>query len=66
VVAVPRRLIAEAIDVVAFISGRGASRRLDTLVGVAGLDAAGDYLTVSLDPKLLSASEGETPCACSV
>jgi type IV secretion system protein VirB11 len=65
VVTVPRRLIAEAIDVVAFISGRGASRRLDTLVGVAGLDAAGDYLTVSLDSRLLSASEGETPCACS-
>jgi len=65
VVSVPRRLIAEAIDVVAFISGRGASRRLETLVGVGGLDAAGDYLTVSLNPRLVSASEGETPCACS-
>jgi type IV secretion system protein VirB11 len=64
-VAVPRRLIAEAIDVVAFISGRGASRRLETLVGVAGLDAAGDYLTVSLNAELLNASEGEMPCACS-
>jgi type IV secretion system protein VirB11 len=48
VVAVPRRLIAEAIDVVAFISGRGGSRCLESLVGVAGLDGAGDYLTVSL------------------
>lgn len=64
VVSVPRRLIAEAIDVVAFISGRGASRRLETLVGLAGLDAAGDYLTVSLKPSLVSASEGEMPCAC--
>jgi type IV secretion system protein VirB11 len=62
VVAVPRRLIAEAIDVVAFISGRGASRRLEKLVGVAGLDGAGDYLTVPLDSAVASATEGDTPC----
>lgn len=65
VASVPRRLIAEAIDVVAFISGRGASRQLDKLIGVAGLDAAGDYLTVSLKSSLVSTSEGEMPCVCS-
>ena len=64
-VAVPRRLIADAIDVVAFIAGRGADRRLDALVGVAGLDSAGDYLTVSLNHAFAGASEGEIPCACS-
>jgi type IV secretion system protein VirB11 len=63
VVAVPRRLIAEAIDVVAFISGRGASRRLGSLIGVAGLDGTGDYLTVSLNPSPSTGSQGEVPCA---
>lgn len=64
-IAVPRRLICEAVDVVAFLSGRGAGRRLSALVGVAGLDEAGDYLTVSLNPSLSTDSQGETPCACS-
>ena len=63
VVAVPRRLIAEAIDVVAFISGRGADRRLTALVGVAGLDEASDYLTVPLTPSLSVPSQGELSCA---
>jgi type IV secretion system protein VirB11 len=43
VVTVPRRLIAEAIDVVAFLSGRGGSRRLAPLVAVEGADAEGTY-----------------------
>jgi type IV secretion system protein VirB11 len=43
VVTVPRRLIAEAIDVVAFLSGRGESRRLAPLVAVEGCDAEGTY-----------------------
>jgi type IV secretion system protein VirB11 len=43
VVIVPRRLIAEAIDLVVFISGRGSARRIETILAVAGLDAAGDY-----------------------
>jgi type IV secretion system protein VirB11 len=59
---VPRRLIAEAIDVVAFISGRGGSRFLESLVGVAGLDGAGDYLTVSLTSSVPTGSQGEVPC----
>lgn len=43
VVTVPRRLIAEAIDLVVFIQGRGTSRRIDTIGEVRGLDASGDY-----------------------
>jgi type IV secretion system protein VirB11 len=37
-------LIVQAIDIVAFLEGRGASRRLDTLLEVASLDAAGNYM----------------------
>jgi P-type conjugative transfer ATPase TrbB len=48
VVTVPRRLVAEAIDLVVFISGRGASRRIDTILAVAGLDGGGDYATTPL------------------
>ncbi|MFZ2980756.1 MAG: P-type conjugative transfer ATPase TrbB [Sphingobium sp.] len=38
VVTVPRPLIAEAIDIVVFISGRGIDRRVSTIARVAGLD----------------------------
>ena len=62
VVTVPRRLIAEAIDIVAFISGRGADRRLSTLIAVAGLDESGDYLTVPLGTDPLPSSQGALPC----
>src|SRR3546814_10812362 len=41
VVTVPRRLIAEAIDMIVFISGRGLARRVDTIARVTGLDAQG-------------------------
>jgi type IV secretion system protein VirB11 len=43
VVSVPRRLIAEAIDLLVFIAGRGSARRIDTIAAVTGLDASGDY-----------------------
>ncbi len=43
VVTVPRALIAETINVIAVLSGRGAQRRLQELVSVDGLDANGDY-----------------------
>jgi type IV secretion system protein VirB11 len=39
--AVPRELIAETVEVVAVLSGRGASRRLTDLVAVQGLTAGG-------------------------
>jgi len=44
VVTVPRPLIAETIDLVAVLAGRGAERRLAELACVAGLSPAGDYL----------------------
>jgi type IV secretion system protein VirB11 len=43
VVSVPRRLIAEAIDMVVFISGRGSARRLESVLQVRGLDRDSDY-----------------------
>jgi P-type conjugative transfer ATPase TrbB len=44
VVTVPRALIAETIDVIAVLSGRGADRRLAELARVEGLKPDGDYL----------------------
>jgi P-type conjugative transfer ATPase TrbB len=44
VVTVPRALIAETIDVIAVLSGRGADRRLAELARVVGLTPGGDYL----------------------
>ncbi|MBH5384677.1 P-type conjugative transfer ATPase TrbB [Bradyrhizobium diversitatis] len=43
VITVPRALIAETIDLVAVLVGRGADRRLAELAVVSGLGATGDY-----------------------
>ncbi|PWJ88056.1 type IV secretion system protein VirB11 [Mesorhizobium loti] len=43
VVTVPRALIAETIDLVAVLSGRGSARRLSELARVEGLRPDGDY-----------------------
>ena len=43
VITVPRALIAETINVIAVLAGRGADRRLVELALVRGLGAAGDY-----------------------
>ncbi|MCK1593456.1 P-type conjugative transfer ATPase TrbB [Bradyrhizobium sp. 164] len=43
VVTVPRPLIAETINVIAVLSGRGAERRLSELARVTGIEASGDY-----------------------
>jgi hypothetical protein len=43
VVSVPRRLIADAINLIVFIHGRGTSRRIETIAEVTGLDPHGDY-----------------------
>ncbi|MDG4887838.1 MULTISPECIES: P-type conjugative transfer ATPase TrbB [unclassified Mesorhizobium] len=45
VVTVPRALIAETIDLVAVLSGRGSARRLTELTRVEGLGPDGDYRT---------------------
>jgi P-type conjugative transfer ATPase TrbB len=50
VVTVPRALIAETIDLVAVLSGRGASRRLAELARVEGLGASGDYRITPATP----------------
>jgi P-type conjugative transfer ATPase TrbB len=46
---VPKRLIAEAIDLIVFIEGRGTARRIGSLAAVEGLDADGDYAVRSLE-----------------
>ncbi len=43
VVTVPRALIAETIDMIAVLSGRGAARRLAELAAVEGLASDGEY-----------------------
>ena len=43
VVTVPRVMIAETIDLIAVLSGRGSARRLSELARVEGLNATGDY-----------------------
>jgi type IV secretion system protein VirB11 len=50
VVTVPRRLIADAIDLIVFIAGRGTARRIAAVECVEGLDAAGDYALRSANP----------------
>ena len=59
VVTVPRALIAETIDLVAVLSGRGSSRRLTELARIDGLGPDGDYRVApvigdraSLNPSL--------------
>ena len=48
VITVPRALIADTIDVIAVLSGRGTARRLAEIALVDGLDAAtGDYRTLN-------------------
>jgi len=50
VITVPRALIAETIDVIAVLSGRGADRRLSELARIEGLTSDGDYhISVSGD-----------------
>jgi type IV secretion system protein VirB11 len=54
VATVPRRLIAEAIDMIVFIAGRGLARRVETIARVAGVDPDGGYavLDLTLDPTI--------------
>src|SRR5205814_782048 len=56
VVTVPRALIAETIQVIAVLAGRGADRRLVELARVDGLDARGDYQLTQL-----ALASGEQP-----
>jgi P-type conjugative transfer ATPase TrbB len=47
VVTVPRALIAETINVIAVLAGRGCERRLIELARVEGLGSSGDYVLAS-------------------
>lgn len=51
VVTVPRHLIAEAIDLVVFITGRGTARRIGAVECVEGIDETGDYRLAPFQPE---------------
>lgn len=55
VVTVPRPLIAQTIDVVVFIAGRGRARRIEEIVRVTGLNAT----TYELEP--ITQPKGDSP-----
>lgn len=63
VVTVPRRLIAEAINVIVFIEGRGSARRIAAIEQVDGLASDGDYALTSLliNPQSQPSQPGERP-----
>jgi type IV secretion system protein TrbB len=48
VVTVPRALIAETIEIIAVLAGRGAARKLAELAIVGGLGTTGDYILTHL------------------
>ena len=48
----PRALIAEAIDVIVYIAGRGASRHVESISCVTGFDSHGYQLEDALVPSL--------------
>lgn len=53
---IPRRLIADAIDMIVFIAGRGSARRVETIAEVSGLDQHGDYVVNALSLSQLQHS----------
>lgn len=59
VITVPRALIAETIDLVAVLSGRGSARRVSELARVEGLGPNGDYRVVGA----IDASDTPLPTA---
>ncbi len=63
VITVPRALIAETIDLIAVLSGRGSARRLAEITMVEGLDhTTGDYRTLNaqIEPDPQNLSKGES------
>lgn len=59
VVTVPRRLIAEAIDLAVFIAGRGRARRVEAIIEVSGVDSGGGYAVSCLSPDPTANPSGE-------
>lgn len=52
----PRALIAEAVNVVIYIAGRGRSRHIESIARVVGFDGTGYCLADALQPPLPSLS----------
>jgi P-type conjugative transfer ATPase TrbB len=52
---IPRRLIADAIDLIVFIGGRGNTRRVETIAEIGRIDADGDYMVRNVLPLKLQA-----------
>lgn len=61
VVTVPRRLIAEAVDLIVFIAGRGLDRRIETIARVTGVDPDGGYALFDLTPSIESKENDHAP-----
>ncbi|RDD97815.1 P-type conjugative transfer ATPase TrbB [Paracoccus pantotrophus] len=62
VVTVPRAMIAETIDLIAVLAGRGSARRLVELVRIDGLGPDGDYRVTAVIPDIdIPQNTGETP-----
>jgi type IV secretion system protein VirB11 len=59
VVTVPRRLVADAIDLIVFIAGRGLGRRVETIARAAGVDGQGGYAVVDITPEPSTDRQGE-------
>ena len=59
VVRVPRRLVADAIDMIVFIAGRGCDRRVETIARVTGVDPDGGYAVIDLSPSTTRATQGD-------
>jgi type IV secretion system protein TrbB len=57
VVTVPRALIAETINLIVVLTGRGAERRVAELASVRALAHSGDYVLVSSHPETPSAGD---------
>lgn len=59
VVSVPRRMIAEAVDIIVFIAGRGVERRIASILRVSGVDPDGGYALSELIKSPVQPPQGE-------
>lgn len=55
VITVPRHLIAETVDLIVFIEGRGISRRIESIAEVGRVGADGDYVVTETHTQHLRA-----------
>jgi P-type conjugative transfer ATPase TrbB len=60
-VTVPRALIAEAVNVIVFIAGRGRHRRVQEIARVVGFDSHGYQLSLDLMPAFPSIQSPNSP-----